>query len=194
MLPHLQSLPHNPVVMQKFPRYFPQAMRLVLSLFSLCFLLSGCAGYKLGNIPGAELKGVRTIYVPTVKNESYEASLNIMVTNAILRRIDNDGTFESARTKNADSELLVTITEVRKNPARRSRMNLQVVEEYEIVIEGKATFTNRVTGQRLFTDRTVRGHSYVLVQDNLPEGERQALPNAADDLAQQLISLVAEGW
>ena len=78
---------------------------LLLSFAALCVLcFIGCAGYQLGNIPRADMKEVHTIYVPVVKNNSYEPGLPVMVTNAILRRIDNDGTYSSSRSAAAASE------------------------------------------------------------------------------------------
>ncbi|MFH1067550.1 MAG: LptE family protein [bacterium] len=168
-------------------------MKKWIFLGAMCVLMS-CAGYRLGNIPSAEMKGVKTIFVPVVKNDSYEPGLPVMVTNAILRRIDNDGTFSSSREGQADATLEVRVTRLTRSPLRRSREDVQVTDEYEVTLEAEATLTNLKSGKRIFTKRKVTGKTRYFVQDNLQEGERQALPSAADDLAVNLVKLVAEGW
>jgi hypothetical protein len=166
---------------------------IFVPLLSL-MLFAGCAGYKLGNIQSGVMRDVKTIYVPTVKNFSYEPGLPTLTTNAILRRIDNDGTFKSARSRGADGILEVTIVNVKRNSLRRSRGDLEITEEYELVVEAEATFTNLRTGTRMFTNQKVSGKTVYFVQNNLQEGERQSLPLAVDDLAYNLIKLLSEGW
>lgn len=169
-------------------------MRFTLALLFSLITLTGCAGYRLGNIQGSDMRGVRTIYVPTVKNYSYTANVPTMVTNAILRRLDNDGTFQSSRSRQADATLEVSVVQVTKNPLRSARTDILLTEEYELVLEAKATLTNLKTGQRVFTDRLVKGRTTFYIQQNGQEAERQALPNAADQLANNLVSLITEGW
>ena len=45
-------------------------LRIAIVILTLC--LSGCAGYRLGNIQGQEMRDVKTIFVPVAKNQSYE--------------------------------------------------------------------------------------------------------------------------
>jgi len=167
--------------------------RITLLLITLS-TFSGCAGYHVGNIQGKQVQGIKRIYVPIVKNQTYVPDIETEVTNAILRKIDNDGTYESSRSKNADAILEVTVTEIKKVPTRRSNLNLQLVEQYQVNLQVKATFTNLRTGQRIFTDKVIQGSTLMLVQDDPVEGERQAIPSAADDMAANLVSLISEGW
>lgn len=157
-------------------------------------MLMSCAGYRLGNIKSAEMKNVKTIYVPVVKNDSYEPGLPVMVTDAILRRMDNDGTFSSAREGQADATLEIRVTRLVRSPLRRSRVDVQVTDEYEITLEAEANLTNLKAGKQIFTKRKIAGKTRYFVQNNMQEAERQALPSAADDLAVNLVKLMAEGW
>lgn len=167
----------------------------LLALLTICLIsFSGCAGYHVGDIKGQQVQGIKRIYVPTVKNNTYTPDIEMEVTNSILRKIDNDGTYESSRSKQADGILEVTIIEVQKVPTMRSSMNLQLVQQYQINLKVKATFTNLITGQRIFTDRQVQGSTLMLVQNDPVEGVRQAIPSAADDMSANLVSLIADGW
>jgi len=160
-----------------------------------CLLMTGCAGYQLGNIPYAELKDVEIIYVPIVQNQTYEPGIQTSVTNAILRRFDQDGTYQTGRLDEADATLEVTLTDFKRNALRRARANSLVTEEYDLILEATATFTNLRTGQKLFENETVVGDTSIYVNENrLQENERQAIPLASEALAYEIVRRITEGW
>lgn len=171
-------------------RFFTQIVGATL----LGILVSSCAGYKLGNIPPSEMEGVKTIYVPMVLNDTLEPQLEAMVTNAILRRFETDGTYRHTRSRKADAILEVKVTEFERDPLRSARSNTIVTEEYRITIRAKASLTNLRTGTRVFKDLEVEGDTDFFVNNNLQEGERQAVPLAADKLAYNLVKHCTEGW
>jgi len=156
--------------------------------------LGGCAGYRVGNISGRDLQGVRSVYVPVVKNSSLEPDLQVTATNAIIRRFNDDGTLEVNQTANADSELDITITNVEHTPIRSSTSDILVTAQYQVTIQATATFVNRRLGRKIFENTAVTGSTTFFTQSNIQEGERQALPLAAQDLADNAVKLVTEGW
>ena len=169
-------------------------IRVLAGMLGLLTVLSGCAGYRVGNISGRELQGVRSIFVPTVKNDTVEPGLPVMVSNEIIRRFDNDGTLETLQSAQADSELDVTIKRFERRAIRSNRQSALVTETYEITLVAEATFINRKLGRKVFENKEVRGRTEYFVQNNMQEVERQALPLAAEDLANQVVSMVTEGW
>ena len=156
--------------------------------------LSGCAGYRVGDVSGRNLQGVRSVYVPTAKNTSLEPEIQMIVTNAIIRRFNNDGTLTVNQTENADSQLDVTITNVTETPLRSSNTDIYVTAEYQMTIYATATYTNRRIGKKIFENIQVIGITSFFSQANIQEGERQAIPLAAQDLANNAVKLVTEGW
>lgn len=163
-------------------------------LLVLIFALTGCGGYRVGNISGRDLQGVRSVYVPVARNSSLEPDIQVTVTNAIIRRFNNDGSLEVNQNPNADSELDVTIVDVRRTAARSSTSDVLVTAQYQLTIEAKVTFVNRRLGRKIFENASVQGSTTFFTQANLQEGERQALPLAAEDLANNTVKLVTEGW
>lgn len=155
---------------------------------------TGCSGYRLGNIGGTEIQGVQTIFVPVVKNESYEPGLQVMSTNAIIRRFENDGTLQTVKSSGADSELHVTIKKVQRTGTRSDRNNIIRTAEYDVEIIAEVSYTNRRLGKKIFEGKEVRGKTAYYVQNDNQESERQALPLAAEDLAYNIVKLVVEGW
>jgi hypothetical protein len=151
-------------------------------------------GYRVGDISGRELQGVHSVYVPVVRNASLEPDIQMVATNAIIRRFENDGTLSVNQTADSDSELDVTITEVQRLPIRSSTSDVLVTAEYQLTIIGKATFINRRLGKKIFENATVNGSTSFFTQADINEGERQALPLACTDFANNAVKLVTEGW
>jgi hypothetical protein len=166
----------------------------VLSGLLLVTLLAGCAGYRVGNISGRNLQGVRSVYVPLAKNVSLEADLQTLVTNAVIQRFNSDGTLEVNQTGDADSELDLTIDNVQRSAIASSTSNILVTAEYQITIEARATYVNRRLGRKIFENVTITGTTTYFTQSDILEGERQALPLAAQDLANNAVKQVTEGW
>jgi len=172
------------------------ATRTALALLSILVLgpLSGCAGYRVGNTSGRDLQGVRSVYVPVVRNTSLEPNLQMTVTNAVIRRFNSDGTLEVNQNSNADSELDIVITGVNHTPIRSSTSDILITAQYQITIQATATYVNRRLGRKIFENVAVSGSTNFFTQSDIQEGERQALPLAADDLANNAVKLITEGW
>jgi hypothetical protein len=148
----------------------------------------------VGNISGRDLQGVHSVYVPVAKNTSLEPNLQMVVTNAIIRRFNDDGTLTVNQSANADSELDITITNVEHNSVASSNSDIYVTAEYQLTIQATVTFVNRRLGRKIFENIPVTGSTTFFTQANIQEGERQALPLAAQDLANNSVKLVTEGW
>jgi hypothetical protein len=166
----------------------------VLTGLLLVFVLSGCAGYRLGDISGRNLQGVHSVYVPVVKNVSLEPDLQVIATDAIIQRFNSDGTLEVNQNGNADSELDVTIDSVSRSAIASSVTNILVTSQYQLTINAKVTYVNRRLGRKIFENVSVSGVTTYFTQSDIQESERQALPLAAQDLANSTVKLVTEGW
>lgn len=163
-------------------------------IFLAVFALTGCAGYRVGNISGRNLQGVRSVYVPVAKNSSLTPDLQMTVTNAVIRRFNDDGTLQVNQDPNADSELDVTITSVIPTAISSSTNDIYVTAQYQITISATVTFINRRLGRKIFESASASGSTTVFTQSDIQEGQRQALPLAAKDLANNIVKLVTEGW
>jgi len=167
--------------------------RIILTTLAV-LAISGCAGYRVGDISGRNLQGVRSVYVPVVKNNSLSPDIQVTATNSIIRRFNNDGTLEVNQNSNADSELDVTITDVQDTPERSSSTDILVTAQYRITIHATATYVNRRLGRKIFENAPVIGTTTFFTQSNIQEGIRQAIPLATEDLANNAVKLVTEGW
>ncbi len=165
---------------------------LLVVLVTLVF--DGCAGYRVGNTSGRDLQGVRSVYVPMARNTSMEPDLQMTVTNAIIRQFNNDGTLEVNQTSDADSEVDITVVSVSKTPVSTSTTDILITAQYKLTIQATVTYVNRKLGRKMFENYQVGGSTNFFTQSDIQEGERQAVPLAAQDLANNVVKLIVDGW
>lgn len=167
---------------------------LLAATVGTILLLTGCAGYRVGNVSGQEIQGLNSVYIPMARNESYAPDVIAYVTNQTIRAFDNDGTLRTSQSKNADSELLITVTDVDRTQTRTTREDVLTTAEYRLTISAKITLTNRVLGKKIINEQLMRGTTTFFVQQDLNEAQRQAMPLAAKDLGRNICLRVVEGW
>lgn len=153
----------------------------------------GCA-YRLGSIAGEELRGVRTVYVPVVKNETYEPNISVMVTDAIIQSFHRDGTLRVVREPDADAILEVKLVEFDRRPQRSGRRDTRVASEYRVELKAEATFKKRGEGEAILDGKQFTGETEFFIGQDLQEAERQAMGLLAEDLARKIVADVTEGW
>lgn len=176
-------------------------MRFTFSLFLtvLTFTLGGCAGYTVGPIKPKPMKQVRRICVKNFKNDTLEPRVSALLANAVIRLMQQDGTYEITDEAHADAILDGKLGEIQRRPARSLRGNVLQTREYLLTLRAHYTVTQAKSGVVL-DDRNVNaGTSFYVSSPNLltadsNQDERQALPLAAEELATRIVSLVSEGW
>lgn len=157
-------------------------------------LLTGCASYHLGSVGGKNLQGVNSVYVPIVKNETLEPSIDVSTTAEIIRTFDQDGTLKTNQSPEADSQLDVTLISVGRDALTMERLDSQAGNQFQVTLTARITFMNRRLGKKICDNVTVSGSNTYIVQGDQVEAERQAMPMAEEDLAKHIVSLVVEGW
>jgi Lipopolysaccharide-assembly len=165
--------------------------KLLFLMFAGC--LAGCAGYTLGPVPPTYMKGIRRVAVPIFKNAGIAADVEALATTAVIKQIQQDGTYEVTGVDQADAIVLGTIAGVRRTKARSlqgnvlasSEFNLRVTINFRIEKAG----TSEIIGQK-----NVEGVSSFFVGNDTASQERQAIPLAVEDAAVQFTSYLSEGW
>jgi len=163
---------------------------LALALGSFC--LSGCLGYHIGPAKPYYLREVHTIAVPTFKNHTLIPRMEVLVTDTVIRQLQQDGTFQIASDSNADATLKGEVTLIDRAPARSLRGNVLATSEFNLVMHVKYTLVGR-NGTTLASSEAI-GQTSFFVGTDVTTDERQALPLASEDLATRLVSQLGEGW
>ncbi len=166
-------------------------MKLVLFL-AAAVLLTGC-GYKLGEIRPTPMRSVRTLAVPTFKNKTFEPRLEVLFADTLVKRLQQDGTYEILNDDRADAILYCTIDRIERRALRSVENNVLATSEFGLRVFATYEVQDRVTGAILMTGK-VQGNTTFFSGNDLQTIERQAFSNAAADLADIITGEVAEGW
>jgi len=154
--------------------------------------LTGCAGYTLGPTPPTYMKGIQRVAVPIFKNVSITPDVEAVTTTAVIKQIQEDGTYQVTGVDQADAVVNGTITEVDRTKARSLQGNVLASAEFNLVV----TIVFRIqrpTGQ-ILADRKIQGTTSFFVGNDIASQEREAIPLAVQDAAVQFVSFLSEGW
>jgi len=161
-------------------------------LLLLPLLLAGC-GYQVGEIRPTPMRHVKTLAVPTFKNNTLIPRIEVLVADTVIKQIQQDGTYQILGEGQADAILEGTITRIQRSPIRSVLSNVLATSEYRLTIEVAYNVHDRVTGLKLFEGR-VTGITDFFTSPDLVTDERQAIPIAAQRMAVNLTSRLSEGW
>jgi lipopolysaccharide assembly LptE-like protein len=164
---------------------------LLTTLF--CFALGGCLGYHVGPVKPYYLRDVHTIAVPTFKNRTLVPRIDVLVTDTVIKQLQQDGTYQITNGDKADATLTGEISRITRAPARSVRGNVLATTEFALWLVVKYSLTGR-DGKPLVAPTDAIGTTSFFVSSDVTSDERQALPLATEDLAGRLVTQISEGW
>ncbi len=174
-------------------------MRLALFLPLAALLFGSCAGYHVGPIKPTRMAKVTTIAVPSFKNDTLLPRVEVLLANAVIKQLQQDGTYRIVRENEADAIFQGHLEQVVRRPARSVRGNVLLTREYLLTLRCTYEVTDRVTGA-ILDRRAALGQATFFVSGtdaiaaDLTQDERQAIPIAAENLAKDIVSHLSEGW
>lgn len=158
-----------------------------------CLTLSGCLGYHVGPVKPYYLRDVHAIAVPTFKNRTLIPRIEVLVTDTVIKQIQQDGTYQIASDGNGDATLVAEIFRVTRTPARSVRGNVLATTEFNLALSVKYSLIGP-DGTPLVSQAEAIGTTSFFVSTDVTTDERQALPLATEDLATRLVTQLSEGW
>jgi hypothetical protein len=165
------------------------SFRLIgLGAAALC--LVGCAGYRLGPVNGLQARD-KSVQVNPFANRTLEPRLTDAVTSQIRNEFQRDATFRLA---SSDANIVVagTLLSYDRHALSYSSGDTLTAKDYRLALRARVTATERGTGKVLL-DKPVNGYTVIRVENDLTSTERQAMPLLAQDLARNVVGLLAEG-
>ena len=169
-------------------------MRRFLLLLPLALtLFPGCAGYTLGPVKPKRWADVKTVAVTNFKNLTLEPRVEVLLANAVIKQLQQDGTFRVTDEAHADAILEGQLETIDRRPSRSVTGNFLLAREYTLNLRGRYEFKRRNTGEMLDA-RGVNGSTSffvtgsTIISADVNQDERQAIPNAALDLAVHLVA------
>jgi outer membrane lipopolysaccharide assembly protein LptE/RlpB len=155
-------------------------MRLAFLLPLAALLFSGCAGYHVGPIKPKSMRAVKTIAVPSFKNDTLEPRVEVLLANSIIKQLQQDGTYQVVREKDADATIEGSLDEIIRRPSRSVRGNVLQTREFTLVIRIRFRVIDR--SGRVLEQRAVTGQTSFFVSGtdtlaaDVNQDERQAFP------------------
>ena len=168
-------------------------LKLLIILIFVTTLLSSCSSYRLGNNKPLKYKNIETIAVPIVQSDVLKPKLQSLVTNAIIRSIQEKGAFKIAKEKNSDATLNIKIINIERKQLRASRENVLRTTEMEFIIEIEYRVLDNLNGVTIERGN-VKAKSSSYLNPNFQLTENHSLRDAAENLAISLANKLSEGY
>ncbi|MFO1461756.1 MAG: LPS assembly lipoprotein LptE [Verrucomicrobiota bacterium] len=162
------------------------AAGLFLAVFAT--ITAGCA-YSLGPT-NQQVAGAQSITIEAFPNETLQPGLTDVVNNAVRRQVQRDGTFHLETRGTGDIIVTGKITRYGRLPLGSRRDNVLTPQDYDISITAKV---KAMRGGQVVYEGEVIGRALVASTPNLNVSERENIPVAAENLARNLISSIANG-
>lgn len=165
----------------------------MLALVFAAAAITGCTqlGYNLGSMLPPEIK---TVYVPVFVNSTDEPLLEVEVTRAAQEAIQVDGSLKIANEADADAVLRANLIAYKIVPIAFREDKATATDEYRIYLTAGFVMTQKATGEVLAQSSRVLGESTFFLEGDLTSSKKRALPEAADDLAHDIVEQIVEHW
>ena len=171
----------------------PWMKSIFLLLASSCILLSGCAGYTLGSHKPVHLRKITKLAVPTFENLTLEPRLAVLVTNAVIKQLQNHGAYQIVSKSEAEAVLQGRISLINRTQFRSDLNNVLRSSQIQATISTTFSIIETATGVSLHNG-VAAADSYIILDANLQLSETQLLEDTAQRLAHNLADQVSEGW
>jgi hypothetical protein len=162
-----------------------------INLLLVMIACAGCAGYRVGPVSG-DVAGDRSIEVAPFASKVIEPRVGDAVTTSLRRQLQQEGTFRLNTRGEADIVVTGSVIEYDRSNISFQPEDILTPRDYRLRIRAHVTARDRTSG-RVLLDRDVLGHTTLRVTPDLSSAERQAIPQAADELARNITALLTEG-
>ena len=140
------------------------------------------------------MEGVKTVYVPTFRNQTLVPRIEVLISDTVIRQIQEDGTYKIASSLDtADAVLEGEVLRLTRVPGRSVIGDVQTTQEFEMTLTIHYRVIRKATGE-VVDDRATNGVTSFFVSGDVNQDERQAIPLAAQAAATHIVSEISEGW
>lgn len=162
----------------------------VAAVFLFLFA-AGCANYRLGSMLP---KDIRTVYVPTCRNQTPEPLIEQDVTRAILSQIQMDGSLRVASESDADVVLEITLNRFWLDPVAYEAGSASTANQYRMSIKASFVLYRRADRSVIAEAPSVTGwHDFEFAGD-MSSSKAVALRPAAEDLGRRIVGQIVQYW
>ncbi len=170
-------------------------VRFVLAVACLTMMVASGCGYVVG---GSFAPHIRTVHVPTFTSDSFRRGVELQLTEAVHKQLQQRTPYRLTSSQGADTRLTGHIVEIRKSVLGETMYDDP--RELELSLAVEVRWEDLRSGQILAQQRMPLGAStaQLLAQaDFAPEVGHSlatALQDAVDQLAGQIVDLMEAPW
>lgn len=161
-------------------------MRNLWWLMMVCgVLFAGCkTSYSwTSSVP----EDMRTIAVPTFRNESKVTEIGAVTAGQLLREIQREGTFKIRRADDAAIEIQGTVSSFGIGSIRSSRRIYSRVTAGTMSMTAVVSVVDKRNGRILIDNKTYTAEAPYAADQDIQTANRDASRRVADDLARQIV-------
>jgi hypothetical protein len=169
----------------------------ITSCLLICLVLpflGSCVGYRLGGVKPAALSGVERIAVPMFENGTLHPRAEVLATSAVADALATDGTYRLSRRDDADAVLEGKVFDIGYSTIRGSRLDTLLPEELANLVTIQWTLRDARDPTKILAQGKSTGKSQLFVSANLQTARNNALPEAMERAAEQLVSRISTGF
>ena len=166
-------------------------MRRFLALALAASAVSGCAYRWTSPVPD----DMRTVSVPTFRNESDVVELGAVATRQVLREFQREGTFRIASPGEAALEVQGTIKFAPVGIQYFKREATMKAFEHRCSLQADVSLVDRRSGKVLMDNRKYSAQTTFLSDADIVTSRRDASGRLAEELARQIVDdVVGRRW
>ena len=146
--------------------------------------VAGCASYRwTSGVP----KEMRTVCVPTFRNETDVTELGAVASRQILREFQREGTFRVARADDAALEVQGVLKTEKADYVGGDRRTGMRHSVQSLIVEAEVSVIDRRNGKVLVNNRKYTATGAFTTGADMSTHKRDASGRVAEDLATQIV-------
>jgi len=159
-------------------------MKKILPIVLATFALAGCASYRWTSPVPSDM---RTVSVPTFRNESDVVEIGAVATRQLLREFQREGTFKIASSDDAAIEVQGVVKSASAALIHFKRTATMRAYEQRLIVSADVSVIDRRSGKVVVDNRRYVAETTYFSDTDIVTARRDASGRAADDLARQIV-------
>lgn len=165
-------------------------MSKLLFVFLAAVALAGCSSYRwTSSVP----KDMRTVSVPTFRNETEVIELGSLATRQVLREFQREGTFKLSAADDAAIEVQGVLLSAPTQLLSYKRGESMRATENIFTLKAEVSVIDRRNGKVVMDSRLYQAETSFYSDTDVMTARRDASARLAEDLARQIVDDVV-GW
>lgn len=162
-------------------------------MFPLMLILSACSHYQWGS-PGLDSLPFQTLYVKPVINKTFIPEAQALVSQQLIRYLQQSGVCITQCEEDADAVLVVVLRNYVQSTLTTQRNDTTLASSFTVSVEAQCTLISNVDCSAYFTNQFVCASINAEANDNVQQTLYQDMPVLTAKLADQIRNLVIGTW